>query len=80
MPRQCSPSDPEDARRRAEPLLECDDGRFWVVKFRNNPQHRRVLVNEWVASVFLRYLGIAAPDTAFVNLSADFLARIPTLA
>ena len=58
-------------------LLECDDGRFWVVKFRNNPQHRRVLVNEWVASVFLRYLGIAAPDTAFVNLSAEFLAANP---
>ena len=58
-------------------LLECDDDRFWVVKFRNNPQHRRVLVNEWVASVFLRYLGIAAPDTAFVNLGADFLAANP---
>ena len=22
-------------------LMECDDGRFYVVKFRNNPQHRR---------------------------------------
>ena len=35
-------------------LLEADDGHCYVVKFRNNPQHRRILVNELVASVFLR--------------------------
>ena len=34
-------------------LLECADGYFYVVKFRNNPQHRRILINEWIASVFL---------------------------
>lgn len=54
-------------------LLECDDNRFYVVKFRNNPQHRRILVNEWISSVFLRYLGISSPDTGIVNLSAEFL-------
>ena len=27
-------------------LLEADDGHWYVVKFRNNPQHRRILVNE----------------------------------
>jgi hypothetical protein len=55
-------------------LLECDDGHFYVVKFRNNPQHRRILVNEWIASAFLRYLQISTPETAIVNLPADFLA------
>jgi hypothetical protein len=58
-------------------LLECDDGEFYVVKFRNNPQHRRILTNEWIASVFLDYLEIATPRTAIVNLSADFLAANP---
>ena len=58
-------------------LLECDDGNFYVVKFRNNPQHRRILVNEWIASVFLNYLQISAPATAIVNLPADFLAANP---
>jgi len=58
-------------------LLACDDGRFYVVKFRNNPQHRRILVNEWIASVFLRYLEISSPDTAIVNLSEEFLAANP---
>ncbi len=58
-------------------LFACDDGHFYVVKFRNNPQHRRILVNEWIASVFLNYLQIATPDIAIVDLSADFLAANP---
>jgi len=58
-------------------LLECDDGHFYVVKFRNNPQHRRILMNEWIASVFLNYLQISAPPAAIVNLSAEFLASHP---
>jgi hypothetical protein len=60
-------------------LLECDDGHFYVVKFRNNPQHRRILVNEWFASVFLNYLQISTPATAFVNLAGDFLAANPEI-
>jgi hypothetical protein len=58
-------------------LLECDDGHFYVVKFRNNPQHRRILVNEWISSVFLEYLQIAAPVAAIVNVSAEFLEANP---
>ncbi len=58
-------------------LLQCDDGHFYVVKFRNNPQHRRILVNEWIASAFLQYLGISTPVAEIVNLSADFLAANP---
>ena len=58
-------------------LLECDDGHFYVVKFLNNPQHRRILANEWIASVFLSYLQISTPPTAIVQLSAEFLALNP---
>jgi HipA-like protein len=58
-------------------LLEADDGHFYVVKFRNNPQHRRVLVNEWIASTFLQYLQVAAPETAIVRLTPEFLAGNP---
>ncbi|HTW63001.1 MAG TPA: HipA family kinase [Bryobacteraceae bacterium] len=60
-------------------LLECSDGCFYVVKFRNNPQHRRILINEWVASVFLNYLQISAPPAAIVNLSPEFLAANPEI-
>jgi hypothetical protein len=58
-------------------LIECDNGKFHVVKFRNNPQHRRILVNEWIASVFLKYLQISSPDTQIVNVNQDFLEANP---
>jgi hypothetical protein len=60
-------------------LLECDDGHFYVVKFLNNPQHRRVLINEWIAAVFLNYLQISAPEVAIVSLSAGFLEGNPEI-
>jgi hypothetical protein len=49
------------------------------VKFLNNPQHRRILVNELVASVFLRYLQISCPDAAMIAISAEFLEENPQL-
>ena len=61
-------------------LIEADDGRFYVVKFRNNPQHRRILVNEWICSTFLRYLQISAAEPAIIRLDADFIGNNPELA
>ncbi len=58
-------------------LIEADDGHCYIVKFKNNPQHRRILVNEWLASSFLRYLQITTPETALVELSPSFLASNP---
>lgn len=60
-------------------LVEADDGQFYVVKLRNNPQHRRVLINESVASVLLRYLQISAPEVVIISLSREFLAANPDL-
>jgi len=61
-------------------LLEADDGRYYVVKFQNNPQHRRILVNEWIASVFLRYLQISAAEPAIVRVDQPFIQDHPELA
>ncbi len=58
-------------------LLEADDGRWYVVKFRNNPQHRRVLVNELLASALLDYLKIAAPPVALIQVTPQFLEAHP---
>jgi hypothetical protein len=58
-------------------LMEATDGHSYVVKFHNNPQHRRILVNESIASTFLHYLGIAAPETAIVEVTESFLAGDP---
>src|SRR4051812_25159832 len=54
-------------------LIEAADGHFYVVKFLNNPQHRRILVNEWIASIFLEYLNISTPAAAIVRVSEEFL-------
>jgi len=58
-------------------LLEADDGQYYVVKFLNNPQHRRILINEWIVSAFFRYLHIAVPQTAIIRISEGFLAENP---
>ena len=60
-------------------LLEADDGCWYVVKFRNNPQHPRILVNELVSSVLLGYLKIAVPETALIQVRPDFLAANPEI-
>lgn len=60
-------------------LLEASDGYFYVVKFSNNPQHRRILVNEWIAAVFLRHLGLASPEPAMVRVQEDFVASNPDI-
>lgn len=60
-------------------LLECNDGQFYVTKFVNNPQHRRILINEWISSIFLNYLQISVPPVAFVNLSPEFLRANPDI-
>jgi hypothetical protein len=60
-------------------LIEASDGHFYVVKFLNNPQHRRILVNEWLSSVFLQFLGIATPASAMVQISPEFLAAEPEI-
>lgn len=60
-------------------LIEAENGELYVVKFINNPQHRRILVNEWLASAFLRHLQIHVPETAAIQLTPDFIARSPDL-
>ena len=40
-------------------LMRCSDGHYYVVKFRNNPQHLRVLANEFLATRLAGAGGIA---------------------
>lgn len=60
-------------------LIEADDGHFYIVKFQNNPQHRRILVNEFLATAILTHLQIAAPPCEPVVLPAGFLAANPEI-
>src|SRR5215831_11584033 len=58
-------------------LLEAADGHHYVVKFQNNPQHRRILINEWVSAAFLSYLGLCCPAVPMVRITEEFLADNP---
>ncbi|MDQ2710850.1 MAG: hypothetical protein M3Y24_01235 [Acidobacteriota bacterium] len=60
-------------------MMEAEDGAFYVVKFTNNPQHRRILINEWLSCHFLRYLQIHVPETAPIELNSDFIDANPEL-
>lgn len=50
---------------------------YYVTKFLDNPQHRRVLVNEWIAARLLEYLQIASPRVALVEVTSTFLENNP---
>lgn len=50
---------------------------YYVTKFVNNPQHRRILANEWVAARLLEHLQIASPRAAIIDVSPTFLEANP---
>jgi hypothetical protein len=50
-------------------LMQCSDGYLYVVKFRNNPQHLRVLTNEMFATRLAEEIGLPVPATAVVEVS-----------
>ena len=60
-------------------LLTAADGNYYIVKFTNNPQTKRILVNEWIASAILRYLEIAQPKVALIEIPQAFLDENPEI-
>ncbi len=50
------------------------DSQLWVVKFQNNPQHRRVLANELIATRLAEAIGLTVPKSDVVEVS-DWLIR-----
>jgi len=60
-------------------LLLGQDLRYYIVKFQNNPQHRRVLANELVAAALLDYLELPAPRWDIVKVDAELIAGSPGL-
>jgi len=55
------------------------DGHLYVVKFQNNPQHMRVLANEFLASRLALAVGLTAPDVDLVEVSSWLVANTPEL-
>ena len=55
------------------------DGLIYVVKFQNNPQHRRVLANELLASRLAAAAGLTAPEAELVEVSSWLVENTPEL-
>src|SRR5260370_3321855 len=61
-------------------LMRCDDGYYYVVKFQNNPQHRRILVNELLGTRLAARLGLPTGPVTIVAVSEDLIRLTPQLA
>jgi len=60
-------------------LMRCSDGNYYVVKFQNNPQHRRVLVNELLGTRLASRMGLPTAPVAVVEVTADLIRLTPEL-
>ncbi|MGC1484535.1 MAG: HipA family kinase [Candidatus Acidiferrum sp.] len=54
-------------------LMRCTDGNYYVVKFQNNPQHRRILVNELLGTKLAARLGLPTTPVAIVEVSEELI-------
>ena len=54
--------------------MRCDDGGYYIVKFRNNPQHLRVLANEMLATRLAARLGLCVPQVEVVEVRPELIA------
>lgn len=60
-------------------LMLCSDGMPYVVKFQNNPQHRRVLANELLASRLAEAAGLTVPKAELVEVTPWMVANTDEL-
>jgi hypothetical protein len=56
-------------------MMRCSDGNFYVVKFRNNPQHVRVLANEMLATRLAEAAALPVPVTEVVEVGDWLVAQ-----
>lgn len=56
-------------------LVRAADSQVYVAKFSNNPQGRRTLINERIASYLIEKLGIASPSTVLLSLSDEIIRQ-----
>ena len=60
-------------------LMRCSDGNYYVVKFQNNPQHRRILVNELLGTRLASRLGLPTAPVRVVEVGAELIRLTPEL-
>lgn len=60
-------------------LMQGADGHLYVVKFQNNPQHIRVLANEYLASKLAAAAGLTAPEVELIEVTRWLVENTPEL-
>ena len=60
-------------------LMRCADGNYYVVKAQNNPQHLRVLVNDWLGTRLAEMIGLPVPVPAIVDVHPWLVEHTPDL-
>jgi hypothetical protein len=60
-------------------LMRCSDGHYYVIKFQNNPQHGRVLVNELLGTRLAARMGLPTTPVAVVEVSEELIRLTPEL-
>jgi hypothetical protein len=59
--------------------MRCSDGFYYVVKFQNNPQHPRILVNELLGTRLASRLGLPTTHAAIISVDQDLIELTPDL-
>jgi hypothetical protein len=60
-------------------LMRCSDGYYYIVKFQNNLQHRRILVNELLGTRLAARLGLPTTQVAIIHVHEDLIRLTPEL-
>lgn len=60
-------------------LMRADDGNYYVTKFQNNGQHKRVLANEFFATRIGSYLGLPLPEVAVIDVCPWLIEHTPEM-
>jgi hypothetical protein len=60
-------------------LMRCSDKNYYVVKFQNNPQHPRILVNEMLGTRLAIRLGLPTTPVAVVQVEEELIRLTPEL-
>jgi hypothetical protein len=60
-------------------LMRASDGNFYIVKFTNNPQCKRILANELIASRLGSLLGLPVPEANVIEVDEWLIENTPDL-
>ena len=60
-------------------FMRASDGNYYITKFQGNPQHTKVLANEFLGSRLGLYLGLPMPEVAAIYVSDWLIENTPEL-